>query len=125
MTVRLKRAYAPAEAADGFRILVDRLWPRGMTKEQLHVDAWMKELAPSAQLRKWFGHDPARWQGFTARYRAELEVPPARPLLDELRRRAQRQTLTLVFAARDEEHNNARVLADILGSPGRGRPRTG
>jgi uncharacterized protein YeaO (DUF488 family) len=109
--VRLKRIYeAPAEE-DGVRVLVDRLWPRGVSKEAAAVAWWARELAPSSDLRRWFGHDPARFEAFAARYRDELRGSEA---LARLRRLADRGTVTLLYAARDERHNNARVLAQML-----------
>jgi uncharacterized protein YeaO (DUF488 family) len=110
--VRLKRAYDPAEPRDGYRVLVDRLWPRGVSKERAHLDEWARELAPSAELRTWFGHDPDRFAEFERRYRAELAAHDEK--LDELRRRAREGTLTLVYGARDEEHNDAVVLAELV-----------
>jgi uncharacterized protein YeaO (DUF488 family) len=110
--VRLKRAYDPAEPRDGYRVLVDRLWPRGVSKERAHLDEWARELAPSAELRTWFGHDPDRFAAFERRYRAELAAHDEK--LDELRRRAREGTLTLVYGARDEEHNDAVVLAELV-----------
>jgi uncharacterized protein YeaO (DUF488 family) len=112
LDIRLKRVFAPPAQSDGERILVDRLWPRGMRKEAAALDGWMKELAPSTELRRWFGHDPARWEGFRKRYEAELRQH--RELLDELRGRARKHTVTLLFAARDEAHNEAVVLKDVL-----------
>jgi uncharacterized protein YeaO (DUF488 family) len=112
MDVRLKRAYEPAEAADGYRVLVDRLWPRGVSKEKAQLDEWARELAPSSELRTWFGHDPARFDEFRRRYLEELAAHEAK--LAELRERASEGTLTLVYAARDSEHNDAVVLADLL-----------
>lgn len=114
--VRLKRAYAPAGGDDGARILVDRLWPRGVSKAEARLDGWMKELAPSTQLRTWFGHDPARWAEFRRRYRAELEQHADD--VRELRRMARSGVVTLVYSARDEAHNDAVVLRRvILGRP--------
>lgn len=116
--VRIKRAYEEPEHQDGYRVLVDRLWPRGVTKEALRLDAWAKELAPSPDLRRWFGHDPRRFAEFTRRYRAELRGAAARALLADLARRAVAGTVTLVFGARDEEHNGAVVLRDLIdGAP--------
>lgn len=112
MGVRLKRAYEPAEAADGYRVLIDRIWPRGVTREQARLDEWARELAPSGELRRWFGHDPARFDEFRRRYAGELAAQSAK--LAELRRRARQGTLTLVYAARDTEHNDAVVLGEIL-----------
>jgi uncharacterized protein YeaO (DUF488 family) len=112
MAVRLKRAHEPAAAADGFRVLIDRIWPRGVSREQAHLDEWARELAPSSDLRRWFSHDPDRFAEFRRRYRAELAAQEAR--LRELRQRAREGTLTLVYAARDTKHNDAVVLAEIL-----------
>lgn len=112
MDVRLKRVYEPADETDGYRVLVDRLWPRGVSRERARLDEWERELAPSAGLRTWFGHNPDRFEGFRRRYIDELRRQ--RPRIAELRRRARRGTLTLVYAARDTEHNDAVVLADVL-----------
>lgn len=112
--VRLKRVYEPAEQTDGYRVLVDRLWPRGLRKEQAQLDAWLRELAPSSELRREFGHDPARWDEFRRRYREELAAPERRALLVELRERAAQGALTLLYAARDTAHNNALVVRDAL-----------
>jgi uncharacterized protein YeaO (DUF488 family) len=110
--IQLKRIYEPAESGDGVRILVDRLWPRGLTKEKAAVDQWMKDIAPSAELRKWFGHDPDRWPEFRRRYTEELREHTA--LLDQIRELATGQTVTLLFGAHDEEHNDAVVLREVL-----------
>jgi uncharacterized protein YeaO (DUF488 family) len=110
--VRLKRAYEPAVAADGYRILIDRLWPRGVSREDACLDEWARELAPSAELRRWFGHEPARFAQFRRRYTEELAAQETK--LRELRRRAREGTLTLVYGARDTEHNDAVVLAETL-----------
>jgi uncharacterized protein YeaO (DUF488 family) len=112
MNVRIKRAYEPAASSDGYRVLIDRLWPRGVRRDQAHLDEWARELAPSAELRRWFSHDPARFEEFRQRYTAELGAHQAK--LRELRRHAREGTLTLVYAARDSEHNDAVVLAEIL-----------
>jgi uncharacterized protein YeaO (DUF488 family) len=112
MDIRLKRAYEPASGADGYRVLVDRLWPRGVSKQQARLDEWDSELAPSATLREWFGHDPGRFPEFRRRYIDELRGK--RPRLTQLRRRARTGTLTLVYSARDSEHNDAVVLAEVL-----------
>jgi len=112
LDVRLKRAYEPAAEDDGYRVLVDRLWPRGVSREKARLDEWARELAPSAELRRWFGHDPARFDEFRRRYREELT--PRADELEELRGRARSGRLTLVFGARDTEHNDAIVLAEIL-----------
>jgi uncharacterized protein YeaO (DUF488 family) len=108
--ILLKRAYDPADGRDGYRVLVERLWPRGVRKTDLQLDAWLKDVAPSSELRRWFGHDPARWREFTARYRRELRERPAAEALAELVRRASIRTVTLVYGARDETHNGAVVL---------------
>ena len=110
--VRLKRAYEPAAEGDGTRILVDRLWPRGVSKADAALDRWLKEIAPSTGLREWFGHDPARWQEFRRRYKQELQQHAAE--LEELRALARHGTVTLLYGARDEEHNDAVVLRDVL-----------
>jgi uncharacterized protein YeaO (DUF488 family) len=120
LTIRLKRAYEPAASSDGYRVLIDRLWPRGVSREQAKLDAWDRELAPSAKLRQWFAHDPRRFEKFRRRYIEELR--DQRPRLTELRRRARRGTLTLVYSARDTEHNDAVVLAEVLR---RGLPKAG
>jgi uncharacterized protein YeaO (DUF488 family) len=108
----VKRAYEAAKPEDGQRILVDRLWPRGVTKAQAKLDDWLKDIAPSARLRKWFGHDPARWDEFRRRYREELKQHG--PLLRELRRQARKGPITLVYAAKDEAHNEAVVLRNVI-----------
>jgi len=112
--IRLQRAYDDPTPDDGHRVLVDRVWPRGRTKEQLRLDAWARDLGPSTQLRKWFGHDPARWAEFQARYLAELADPDLAQALYALAERARRGPVTLVFGARDSEHNQAVVIADEL-----------
>jgi len=112
--VRVKRAYLPAAAGDGYRVLVDRLWPRGVTKQRARVDLWAKDVAPSPALRRWFDHDPARFREFTVRYRRELSSSPGREIVAELARRSSEQTVTLVYGARDEVHNGARVLAEEM-----------
>lgn len=114
MSVRIKRAYEAPSARDGYRVLIDRLWPRGRRKEDLRLDAWLKDLAPSRELRTWFDHDPERWREFRARYRRELRGETAQELLRDLARRARRGTVTLVFAAKDVEHNDAVVLREIV-----------
>ena len=108
--VKLKRAYEPASRGDGYRVLVERLWPRGIRKEALPLDEWRKEVAPSGDLRKWFGHDPERWSEFKLRYLKELKEPAAAEQLRALADRAADRTLTLVFSSHDSEHNNAVVL---------------
>lgn len=110
--IKIKRVYDPAAKSDGRRFLAERLWPRGVKKAGLKMDGWLKEAAPSPELRKWFGHDPARWEEFQSRYRAELEERPEawRPILEASRR----GTVTLLFSSRDAEHNNVRALKDYL-----------
>lgn len=110
--LRIRRAYVPPAAEDGARILIDRLWPRGVKKEALALHGWHKELAPSTALRQWFGHDPARWEEFRRCYRAELAAQE--PALAALRELARAQVVTLVYAARDEAHNNAVVVREAL-----------
>jgi len=113
MAFKIKRANEPASKADGARILIDRLWPRGQSKEKLQLTAWVKDIAPSTDLRKWFGHDPAKWEEFRKRYRAELDANPeaAEELQDLLKAHA---NATLLFMAHDEKHCNATVLAEYL-----------
>ena len=108
--IRLKRAYEPMAPEDGHRVLVDRLWPRGVRKEQAHIDEWLKDIAPSDSLRKWFGHDPERWAEFQRRYLHELDAAAVRPLVDGLVRRARTETITFIYSAHDELHNDAVVL---------------
>jgi uncharacterized protein YeaO (DUF488 family) len=110
--IRLKRAYLAPSPEDGVRVLVDRLWPRGLPKSEAAIDRWLKDLAPSTELRRWFGHDPSRWSEFRRRY--EVELSRHTELLDALRAMAQKGPVTLVFAARDELHNQAVVLKDFL-----------
>ena len=110
--IQVRRAYEPADPADGFRVLIDRIWPRGLKKEQAAIDLWLKEVAPSAGLRKWFGHNPAKWDEFRRRYAAELDRCPEAVQL--LREKSRGGTLTLVFAARDAEHSNAAALKAYL-----------
>jgi uncharacterized protein YeaO (DUF488 family) len=112
MTIQIKRAYDPPAASDGARILVDRLWPRGLTKEKLKLDVWMKEVAPSNELRKWFHEGGHAWMDFRARYFKELDAQPE--LIDELRKKARGRTVTLLYAARDAEQNNALALKEYL-----------
>ena len=110
--VRLKRAYEQHSSGDGMRVLVDRLWPRGLSQEQLAVDFWLKDVAPSNALRRWYGHEPRRWKSFAAKYRAELaQRTDLLHLLDELRRRGR---VTLLYGARDEARNNAVVLREVI-----------
>jgi len=110
--VKLKRAYEPPTRSDGKRVLVDRLWPRGVKKTDAKIDEWMKDIAPSSELRKWFGHEPERWPEFRRRYEAEVRRHPDQ--LEHLRTLARDGTLTLVFSAHDEEHNDAVVLKELI-----------
>lgn len=112
MSIRTKRVYEEPSPDDGERILVDRLWPRGLTKEKAAVDEWLKELAPSDALRKWFHHEEPHWDEFRRRYRKELEAQ--RDAVAALARRAKRKRITLLFGAKDEERNNATALAEVL-----------
>jgi uncharacterized protein YeaO (DUF488 family) len=120
--VQIKRAYEEPVGSDGYRVLVDRLWPRGVTKESAKLDAWAKDIAPSPELRRWFGHDPERFREFARRYASELRAGPAPPLVADLVRRAKLGTVTLVYAARDEEHNGAAVLRELIARRGLRRP---
>jgi uncharacterized protein YeaO (DUF488 family) len=112
MVVYIKRVYEEAECADGFRVLVDRLWPRGLPKSDVRIDLWAKEAAPSPELRKWFAHDPGKWREFRRRYYAELDARPEN--LASLKDAASHCTLTLLYAARDPEHNHALALKAYL-----------
>jgi uncharacterized protein YeaO (DUF488 family) len=112
MKLKLKRVYEEAGDADGFRILVDRLWPRGLTKEAAHIDLWLKDAAPSPELRKWFNHEPDKWEQFRASYLAELSQHPEQ--VAPIREHAGKGPVTLVYGAKDEEHNQALVLKEFL-----------
>ena len=116
MTIKIKRVYEQPDKDDGVRILVDRLWPRGLTKEKAAVDLWLKEIAPSTELRKWFGHDPEKWTSFRRRYETELRHNG--DLLKLLKQKAREGTVTLVYGARDQKHNEALVLKQFLGKVG-------
>jgi uncharacterized protein YeaO (DUF488 family) len=119
--IKLKRAYDSVSSDDGMRVLVERLWPRGLSKAKLQLDAWLKDVGPTTELRRWFGHDPEKWSQFRARYFRELDSRPEswRPLLSAARRR----TVTLVYSSHDEEHNNAVALEEYLQTQERrGRP---
>ena len=114
--INMKRAYLPPEEDDGFRILVDRLWPRGLSKENAKLDLWMKNIAPSNELRKWFAHDPERWKEFKNRYLNELK--DKKELINQLKTMEEsKKVLTLIYSAKDEKHNNAVVLMEILKKP--------
>lgn len=126
--IAMKRAYEPASKTDGYRVLIDRLWPRGISKAKARIDAWEKTIAPSAELRNWYGHDPAKWPEFRKRYTRELRGAPAKKVLDDLVRRARRGRVTLVYASRAGDISDAAVLARLLtrrvrAPVGAGRPR--
>jgi uncharacterized protein YeaO (DUF488 family) len=110
----MKRIYEPARAEDGYRVLVERLWPRGVRKETARLDAWEKAIAPSDALRRWYGHDPAKWVEFQRRYERELASPEAQEVLDALAKRARRGRVTLLYSSRDGEISNAAVLLRLL-----------
>ena len=110
--IKIKRAYETPDKSDGTRILVDRLWPRGLTKRKASIDLWLKEIAPSTELRKWFGHDPKKWRSFRGRYQTELKHHPDQ--LKLIRSKAKEGTVTLIYGARDQEHNEAVVLKQFL-----------
>ena len=112
MTIQLKRAYEKPERNDGTRILVDRLWPRGLTKEKAAINLWLKDVAPSTELRKWFGHDPKKWRSFRSRYRAELKQRGDQ--LQLLKSKAKKGAITLIYGTRDQKHNEAVVLKQLL-----------
>ena len=111
MSISLKRVYEPADKGDGVRVLVDRLWPRGVTKSKANIDLWAKDLAPSTELRKWFGHDPERWPEFQSKYRAELK---GNPTLSDIRELSHKKHITLVYAAKDQLHCHPLVLKQAL-----------
>jgi uncharacterized protein YeaO (DUF488 family) len=110
--IQLKRVYEKSSRKDGLRILVDRLWPRGLTKERAAVNLWLRDVAPSTELRKWFGHDPSKWKQFQVRYQKELREK--KDALELLKQRSNEHTVTLLYGARDEEHNEALVLKNVL-----------
>ncbi len=112
MKIKLKRAYEKPDPKDGVRILVDRLWPRGLTKAKAAIDLWSKEIAPSTELRKWFAHDPKKWKGFRGRYQTELKNHSDQ--LQAILSRAKKGIVTLIYGARDQEHNEAVVLKEVL-----------
>src|SRR5919202_6746518 len=112
--VTMKRVYDPATSDDGYRVLVERLWPRGVSKEAARLDAWEKSIAPSDELRRWYGHDPKKWEEFQTRYEQELQDPAAQTILDDLAERARHGTVTLVYAAHKGEISNAAVLQRLL-----------
>jgi uncharacterized protein YeaO (DUF488 family) len=114
MNIKIKRVYEQPDKDDGRRILVDRLWPRGLTKEKAGVDLWLKDIAPSTELRKWFGHDPERWEEFKERYRAELAEAGKMEVLRDIAERAREENVTLLFGAKDTRHNDARALEAFI-----------
>jgi len=114
MNIQLKRIYEDGSKDDGYRILVDRLWPRGFTKEKAALDLWLKEIAPSNELRKWFGHDPDKWKEFQKKYRQELKQN--KEAVEILKDYIQKGNVTLLYAAKDEEHNEAQVIKDFISS---------
>jgi uncharacterized protein YeaO (DUF488 family) len=114
MNIKIKRVYEQPDKDDGRRILVDRLWPRGLTKEEAGVDLWLKDIAPSTELRKWFGHDPDRWEEFKERYRAELAEADKMEVLRDIAERAEEENVTLLFGAKDTRHNDARALEAFI-----------
>ncbi len=114
LTIKLKRAYDKPANDDGTRILVDRIWPRGLSKERAHIDLWLKDVAPSSELRKWFAHDPARFSEFRQRYQQELATGSGQDALQKLRDLAHQQPVTLIFSAHDTDHNNAVILRDLV-----------
>ena len=118
LDLRIKRVYDPAEPGDGYRILVDRLWPRGVSRERARLDEWARDLAPSSELRKWFNHDPKRFAEFRERYREELRGHADE--IDEIRDRASHGPVTIVYGARDKEHNDAVVIAELVRAPDAG-----
>ncbi len=110
--IKTKRAYDPASADDGKRILVDRLWPRGLKKEKARIDEWLKDIAPSTELRKWYSHDPDKWEEFKKRYKNEIK--DKKSILDELKAESRKQTITLIFSSREAQLNNAEALKEFL-----------
>ncbi|MCL5024252.1 MAG: DUF488 domain-containing protein [Nitrospirae bacterium] len=110
--VKIKRIYEPPSRSDGKRVYVDRLWPRGLRKEQAHFDEWIRDISPSDELRKWFGHDPSKWQEFRSRYKAEMKT--RKDFIEKLRDYSEKGTVTLLYSAKDEEHNNALVIKEVI-----------
>ncbi|MGM7723454.1 DUF488 domain-containing protein [Metabacillus sp. Hm71] len=113
MPVKIKRAYEKSSEGDGIRVLVDRIWPRGLSKQEINIDHWMKDVAPSNQLRKWFNHEPSKFEEFKVKYKEELRKDK-KDLVEELQEMAANQTITLLYAAKDQEHNQALVLKEIV-----------
>lgn len=118
MPIRVKRIYEPADPEDGFRVLVDRLWPRGISRNAAGVDLWLKDLSPSDELRQWFGHASSRWNEFRKRYEKELQDPKRQEYIERIRRQERAGNVTLLFAARDADHNNAVALLEYLKAKG-------
>lgn len=114
MSIGIRRVYDPPQENEGLRILVDRLWPRGIRKEDLHYDLWEKDIAPTPALRKWFSHDPGRWKEFHEKYRQELDTPEVQHRLQAILKEAGKRKITLLYGARDAEHNHALILADAF-----------
>jgi uncharacterized protein YeaO (DUF488 family) len=112
--LKIKRAYDEIETSDGKRILIDRLWPRGVSKDKAHIDEWYKDLGPSTELRKWFGHDPEKWSEFRKRYIEELSDPRKKALLEDITQAAGRNNITLIYSAKDTEHSDVKVLVEII-----------
>jgi uncharacterized protein YeaO (DUF488 family) len=112
--LKIKRAYDKPESADGKRILIDRLWPRGISKADARIDEWLKDLGPSTDLRKWFGHDPEKWEEFRKRYIKELSAPDKSMLLEKIARTAEHGSITLIYSAKDTEHSDVKVLEDLI-----------
>ncbi len=112
LMIKIKRIYDPASPDDGKRIYIDRLWPRGKKKEDVQIDEWLKEISPSDALRKWFGHDPSKYAEFKKRYKKELEKHSE--VLEKIKKEAKRKTVTILFSAKDVEHNNATVMRELL-----------
>ena len=124
MSLQLKRVYDEPSADDGRRVLVDRVWPRGISKDAAHIDEWLPDLGPSRELRTWFGHDPARWGEFRKRYRAELDSADQRTRLAHLRDLASRHDVTILYGAKDRAHNQAVVIAELLQPASQGNRAT-
>jgi uncharacterized protein YeaO (DUF488 family) len=114
VSIATKRAYEPAESSDGYRVLIDRLWPRGVSKARADLDQWAKDIAPSAELRQWYGHDPSKWKEFKTRYLRELRNPAAKDILDDLVRRARRGRVTLIYGSQAAEISDVAVLEQKL-----------
>ena len=112
--LKIKRAYEDKEAGDGKRILIDRLWPRGVRKDEAGIDEWLKELAPSTELRRWFGHVPAKWEEFKRRYKKELAAPEKIQLMENIAHTAKRADITLIYSARDRDHSDVKVLEELI-----------